>query len=63
MKKNNKIRIAIVSSSFRREVAEELEKRCIATLRKHGVSEPERFRVPGAMEIPLLAKRLAASRR
>ena len=63
MKKNKNIRIAIVGSSFRREVAEELEKRCIATLRKHGVAAPDCFRVPGAMEIPLMAKRLAAKRR
>ncbi len=63
MKRKRPIRIAIISSSFRSEVAEQLEKRCIDTIRAHGVGAPDRFRVPGAMEIPLMAKRLAAKKR
>ena len=63
MKKKRPIRIAIISSSFRSEVAEQLEKRCIETLRARGEGVPDRFRVPGAMELPLMAKRLAAKKR
>ncbi len=61
MKKNKKIRIAIISSSFRKDVVDALEKRCVATLIRRGVSRShvEVFRVPGSLEIPLVAKRLA----
>jgi 6,7-dimethyl-8-ribityllumazine synthase len=60
MKKNTGIRIAIISSSFRGEVARALEKNCIAALEAAGVarSQVDMFSVPGAMEIPLLAKKL-----
>lgn len=61
MKKIKDIRIAIVSSDFRREVRENLEKNCLKTLDKRGVarSQVEMFRVPGALEIPLVVERLA----
>lgn len=61
MKTNRHIRIAIVSSSFRKNVAAALERNCIATFRKRGVpdSHIDVFRVPGSMEIPLMAKKLA----
>ncbi len=59
-----RVRIAIIGSSFREEVTRELEKRCIATLERKGVprANVDVFRVPGSMEIPLLAKKLAAKR-
>lgn len=55
------IRIAIVSSSFRPEVVEPLEKNCLAELRRAGISKKQvtMVRVPGALEIPLAAKRIA----
>lgn len=57
----NRIRIAIVSSNFRREVSDNLEKNCLTTLKKEGLKEKqiEIFRVPGSLEIPLMVKKLA----
>lgn len=55
------IKIAIVSSSFRGEVKENLEKHCIQTLQKKGLTNKQidLFEVPGSLEIPLLVKKLA----
>ncbi|MBI4093354.1 6,7-dimethyl-8-ribityllumazine synthase [Candidatus Kaiserbacteria bacterium] len=64
MRNAKNIRIGIIGSSFREEVTDALERRCISTLKKHGVSSAriDVFRVPGSMEIPLLAKKLAKKR-
>ncbi|MBI5452134.1 6,7-dimethyl-8-ribityllumazine synthase, partial [Candidatus Gottesmanbacteria bacterium] len=61
MKKTSEIKIAIISSSFRAEVTENLEKYCIATFKKKGVtkSQIDIFRVPGSLEIPLIARKVA----
>ncbi|MBI2018003.1 6,7-dimethyl-8-ribityllumazine synthase [Candidatus Daviesbacteria bacterium] len=61
MKGLNKIKIAIVSSNFRSEVADNLEKNCLATLKKKGINEEriDIFRVPGSWEIPVVTKKLA----
>lgn len=61
MKKTNEIKIAIVSSSFRREVTESLEKNCIAALKEKRIAKNQIdiFRVPGSLEIPLVAKKIA----
>lgn len=61
MNRLNRIRIAIVESSFRREVSENLEKNCLSTLKKEGLKEKQIdiFRVPGSLEIPLMVKKLA----
>lgn len=55
------IKIAIVSSNFRKEVVENLEKNCLLTLKKEGLEEKQIdiFRVPGSLEIPLVVKKLA----
>jgi 6,7-dimethyl-8-ribityllumazine synthase len=64
MKKIETVRIAIVSSSFRAEVADNLEKNCLQTLQEKGVekSQVTIVRVPGALEIPLLVQKLAQTK-
>jgi len=61
--KNNKI--AIISSSYRPEITNTLLMSCLKTLKENGVSEKqiEVFEVPGALEIPLLAKKLAKKKK
>ena len=61
MKNIKDIRIAIISSSFRMKVAHALERNCINTLVHRGMkrSQVDVFRVPGSLEIPLLAKSIA----
>ena len=61
MKKIKNIKIATVSSSFRKEVSDNLEKNCIKTLKASGLrgSQIDIFRVPGSLEIPLVVKKLA----
>lgn len=61
MTNSSNIRIAIISSSFRPEVTDPLEKHCLAELKRHGVGKKQTtlIRVPGAMEIPLAAKKVA----
>ncbi|MBI3379574.1 6,7-dimethyl-8-ribityllumazine synthase [Candidatus Gottesmanbacteria bacterium] len=61
MKNIDDIRIAVVSSSFRKEISDNLEKNCLSTLKSKGLKENQVdiFRVPGSLEIPLLAKKLA----
>lgn len=63
MKSKKDIRIGIIGTSFREEVTKELEKRCIAALEKNGVSARQIriVRAPGAFEVPLIAKKMAAS--
>lgn len=65
MKNVKQIQIAIVSSSFRQEITEQLEKNCLETLKKKGLKESQInvFRAPGAFEIPLIAKKLAKKRK
>lgn len=64
-KKNNNIRIVVVSSSYRHEIADSLERHCLKTLARHGVgaAQVKIVRVPGALEIPLVAKRIARQKK
>jgi 6,7-dimethyl-8-ribityllumazine synthase len=59
------LRIGIVMSRFNIDVCEGLLASCSAELRKHGVRPEDMLlvTVPGALEIGLAAKKLAASRR
>lgn len=61
MKNIKQIKIAIISSSFRKEVTDNLEKHCIEALKDKGLSDKQIdiFRVPGSLEIPLVAKKVA----
>ncbi|MBI2611830.1 6,7-dimethyl-8-ribityllumazine synthase [Candidatus Gottesmanbacteria bacterium] len=61
MKRLKDIKIAIVSSVFRKEVSTNLEKNCLKTLKAKGLkdSQIEVFQVPGSWEIPLIVKKLA----
>lgn len=59
------LRVAIVMSRFNLDVCEGLLSACTDELRRHGV-RPENMllvTVPGALEIPLAAQKLAASGR
>ncbi|MBI3955563.1 6,7-dimethyl-8-ribityllumazine synthase, partial [Candidatus Gottesmanbacteria bacterium] len=60
----NNIKIAIVSSTFRKKVSDNLERNCLATFKKAGITrnQIDIFRVPGSFEIPLLVKKLAKKR-
>lgn len=64
MKKINQIKIAIVCSSYRPEVIDGLLNNCLRTLAKEGVTKKQIqvVRVPGSLEIPLVAKKLAGQK-
>lgn len=61
----DKVKIAIVSSSFREEVANNLERNAFETFQKKGVGKDQVkiVRVPGSLEIPLAVKKLAKSKK
>ncbi len=61
MKNIKDIRIGIIGTEFRENITIALEKHCIAELRKSGLAEAQikMMRVPGALEIPLIAKKMA----
>lgn len=65
MKRYSHTRIAIVSSSYRPEVTDALDRHCLETLEKHGVAKQNitLIKVPGSLEIPLVARRLAKRNR
>ena len=53
-----KVKIAIIVSTYNREVTLSLEKKCLETLLKDGVPKNhiKIYLVPGAFEIPVIAK-------
>ncbi|HEY5626711.1 MAG TPA: 6,7-dimethyl-8-ribityllumazine synthase [Nitrospira sp.] len=59
------LRFGVVVSKFNKFVTSKLLSSCAETLAKHGViaDDIEVVRVPGAFEIPLVAKTLAATKR
>lgn len=61
MKKRSNIKIAIVASSYRAVITDALVKHCLTTLKSEGVTAKniKLVRVPGSLEIPLVAKKLA----
>lgn len=58
-------KFAIVAARFNGEIVERMLKACVKTLSDNGVAQDsiETVHVPGAFEIPLVAKRLAATGR
>jgi len=56
-------RVAIVAARFNHEIVDGLLRGTLATLAHHGIGDPlvDVWRAPGAFELPLVAKRLAAS--
>jgi 6,7-dimethyl-8-ribityllumazine synthase len=58
-------RIAIVGSRWHAEITDELLAGAVAAALEHGVAEPdvEVFRVPGVVEIPVVAAALAGTQR
>lgn len=65
MKTNKRIRIAIISSTYRPEITKNLVKHCVEILEGKGVSEKQIdvVYVPGSLEIPLVAKKLAQKKK
>jgi len=61
MKSKSDINIAIITSSYRPEITESLTQNCVSTLSKKGITKNqiEIFKVPGALEIPLTAKKIS----
>lgn len=59
------LRFAIIAARFNEFVVEPLLRGALDALRRHGVSEKqiEIVRVPGAFDIPIVARKLALSRR
>lgn len=61
MKTNKTIHLAIISSTYRPEVTQNLVRNCVKTLKEEGLAD-EQIKivyVPGSLEIPLTAKKLA----
>ena len=58
---NNNISIAIVVSSYHKKITDELLRHCLEALGKNGVGKNKVIVVwvPGSLEIPLVAKKLA----
>ena len=61
MREKRNSKIAIVVSSYRPEITENLLKNCVDTLIEKGIkkSQVAIFHVPGSLEIPLVCKKLA----
>jgi 6,7-dimethyl-8-ribityllumazine synthase len=59
------LRFALIASRFNDGIVENLVRGAIDALLRHGASEKqiEVIRVPGAFDLPLIARRAAASRR
>lgn len=57
-------RIAIIAARFNESIVENLVAGAIDALRRHGAGDAQLqiIRVPGAFELPLVARRLAATR-
>lgn len=59
------IRIGIICSAYWKEITKKLLKSCLKKLKEKGISKKQIdvFEVPGALEIPLLTKKLAKKKK
>ncbi len=57
------VKIAVICSRFNHFIVDQLEAGCIDALRRHGVAEADItvVKVPGAFELPVVARKLAKS--
>ncbi len=57
------VRIAVLTSDYNAELTSSLERACLDALAAHGVPKPNvhTIHVPGALEIPVVASRIARS--
>src|SRR3989344_7435366 len=65
MKQIENKKIAIVSSTYRPEVTQNLVRNCVKTLKEKGLLKEQIkiVQVPGSLEIPLVAKKLAQKKK
>lgn len=61
MKTKQTTKIAIIKSAYRKEIVDNLVKNCLQTLKEKNIETKniEIYEVPGALEIPLVAKKIA----
>jgi 6,7-dimethyl-8-ribityllumazine synthase len=55
------LRLAIAATRWHAEITDQLVKRAVAAARACGIAEPLVVRVPGAVELPVIAAELATS--
>lgn len=60
-----KARVAVIATEYNRDITRSLERKCVESLIKGGIQEKnlQVFTVPGCLEIPILAERLALQKR
>ncbi len=65
MSQKNNSKIAIITSNYHKEICDSLLSACTVTLKENGVSEKnlKSVRVPGALEIIAVAKKLAKQKK
>ncbi|MGH9454666.1 MAG: 6,7-dimethyl-8-ribityllumazine synthase [Terriglobia bacterium] len=63
--KRSRHRLAIIRAEYNSEITRSLERKCLEGLRQGGLTaaQVDCFRVPGCLEIPVVAQRLAALKR
>ncbi len=59
----NPVKIAVICSRFNHFIVDQLEAGCVDALRRHGIAETDItvVKVPGAFELPVVARKLAKS--
>lgn len=64
-KSNQKLKVAIIRSNYHQKLTKSLEKACKEQLVAYGVKERNivTFEAPGSWEIPLIAKKLAETKK